>query len=529
MEERVKAEDYANQLPEHLLHHIFSYLSIKQIVQTSVLSKAWYRAWNTLHILEFNFSHIFEQNRAKYMETESTSDINRQQLYDFADQVLLTRRRQMINLKKFTVRMPWFYLTPHTVSAIDRWIGYALESRVKELKFGAGASHKDENFKYSVPLSVFDSKWMQVLSLSDCKLKLPFSGNVKLSCLKKIALRNVYVDDNFIRELLAGSPMLEYICLREVFGIKELNVFDLAKLGKIAIEMLPDLEKLTINAPKLETITWKIHKWPFSVNLGDSCKNLSFSHAPFSDKWLNEQLTRFPHLENLTLYMCPYLQKIAISNLLVSGLSISCCRDLRIVRIDAPCLRHFTYEGDIVPILSSINCITLSEVSLDFNSKYMDNTWYTELIELLANFNTCFNVLKYVFTSMTGRLQWVVIPEEVRKMVAPPLSNVKELNFHIWSQRKAEALPMVQLEDAMSWIAPHPNSLSISVDHLYKGGVASNRKSLIRERGGVNPVVEKVDVMAKWAVFEPTGPRIERKSQLHFLSLKVLNPNARFK
>ncbi|XP_050230775.1 uncharacterized protein LOC126679819 isoform X2 [Mercurialis annua] len=393
------------------------------------------------------------------METESTSDINRQQLYDFVDQILLTRRRQMICLEKFTVVMHWIYLKPHTMLAIDRWIGYALESCVKELNYVGGLNVRDENLKYSVPLSVFDSNWMQVLSLCDCKLKLPFSGKVKLSCLKRITLRTVRVDDNFMRELLAGSPMLEDVSLINVFGVKELNVFDLVKLGKIAIELLSDLEKLTINAPKLETITLTMYKWPFSVNLGDSCKNLSLCDTPVSDKWLNAQLKRLPHLENLTLYFCPKLKRIEISNPFVSKLLIHGCDKLSIVQIDAPCLRHFTYEGDIVSLSSPKNRLTLSEVSFYFKSNNMDITWYIRLIELLAKFNTSFNVLKYVLKSHTGK--WVVIPEEVRQRVASPLCNVKEVNLKIWSQKKA--LPMSQLEDAMSWIAPHHESLSISI------------------------------------------------------------------
>ncbi|XP_050230989.1 putative F-box/LRR-repeat protein At4g00320 [Mercurialis annua] len=455
MEKRVKAEDYASQLPQHLLHHILSFLSIKQIIQTSVLSKTWYQAWNTLHILEFDFDDIFKQNRAKYMAIESTTNMNIQQLYSFVDQIWLTRRRQMISLKKFTVIMPWSYQTP-SMSAIDQWIGYALESHVKELKVKPGDFLNNEPVKYMVPLSVFDSKWMQVLCLYRSKLKLPFSGNVKLPCLKKITFEFVDLDDNFIRELLAGSPMLEDIYISAVSGIKELHVSNLVKLGKIFLRF-PDLEKLTIDGPNLESITLHLriekHKWCNSVNLGVSCKYLSIS-SPISDKWLNEQLKRLPHLENLELYFCPKLERIEISNPLVSKLFINRCDKLSIVQIDAPCLRYFTYIGDIVSVLSSLNRITLSEVSLHINSKNMDITWYVRLIELLANLNTSFNVLKYVFRSWTGK--WIVIPEEARKMVAPPLSYVKELNLKLSG---GEAVPMAQLEDAMSWIAPHAQSL----------------------------------------------------------------------
>ncbi|XP_050235167.1 F-box/FBD/LRR-repeat protein At4g26340-like isoform X2 [Mercurialis annua] len=418
MEKRVKAEDYASQLPQHLLHHILSFLSLKQIIQTSVLSKTWYRAWNTLHILKFDFLDIF-------------SDINRA-IYE------------------------------HTVSAADRWIGYALESRVKELKVANCPYACGEKIKYSVPQSIFHSNWIQVLHLRDCELKLPFSGNVKLSCLKQLTFGKVYVDDNFVRDLLAGSPMLEDISLIRVFGIKELNVFNLVKLGKIHIEWLPDLEKLALLAPNLESITLIAGEYK-GINLGVSCKYLSISLSSISDKWLNEQLKRLPHLENLKLYFCPKLERIEISNPLVSKLLIQGCAKLSSVQIDAPCLRYFTYIGDIVSVFSSTNRITLSEVSLDFYSKTWDITWYVRLIELLANFNTSFNVLKYVFKNWTGK--WVVIPEEVKNMAAPPLSNVKELGLQIQSQ--TDALPMSQLEDAMSWIAPHPQSLSISINKYY--------------------------------------------------------------
>ncbi|KAL3507595.1 hypothetical protein ACH5RR_032977 [Cinchona calisaya] len=44
----------APELPRHLIHHILSFLSCRESAKASILSKAWFWAWQTRPELEFN-------------------------------------------------------------------------------------------------------------------------------------------------------------------------------------------------------------------------------------------------------------------------------------------------------------------------------------------------------------------------------------------------------------------------------------------------------------------------------------------
>ena len=53
------------------------------------------------------------------------------ELYHFAEQNLVSRRRQRLKINKLTLFM--YLRTPKTVSRVDRWIDYSLKSDVEEL------------------------------------------------------------------------------------------------------------------------------------------------------------------------------------------------------------------------------------------------------------------------------------------------------------------------------------------------------------------------------------------------------------
>ncbi|PIA45557.1 hypothetical protein AQUCO_01600035v1 [Aquilegia coerulea] len=47
--------DRISDLPESLLHHIFSFMDMREIVQTCLLSKTWITVWKSLPVLNFGY------------------------------------------------------------------------------------------------------------------------------------------------------------------------------------------------------------------------------------------------------------------------------------------------------------------------------------------------------------------------------------------------------------------------------------------------------------------------------------------
>ncbi|KAJ9184857.1 hypothetical protein P3X46_004543 [Hevea brasiliensis] len=404
MDERVEAAvDYISLLPEHILHHILSFLPIKQIAKTSALSKTWCQAWNAFQILEFDFNAIFSGNRNLYRYPDLEN--NRQKLYDTVEQILLRRRRQMITLTKFTVIVPAVYQRPEVVSTMDRWICHALGSHVKDLKIAVGPSGNEEEYSYSLPQPVFNAISIQVLDLDNCKLKLHPGGDIKLPSLKKLSLTTVFADDIVVSKLLAGCPLIEDLNFIWCFGFKTLQILDHhANLLKLRVEWLEHLEQIKLEAHNLRSLELHGPSWPSRLEVV-SLKNLTsliISKAPITDKWLNEQLNKFAHLENLDLFSCPMLTSIKIWSSHIHTLHISSCKELARIEIDTPNLSIFSYSGDIISFSS--NDLILSEVMLCLESKIMDVSWYIRWIEFLDKFNQHCKVLNWKLTSGTGKV-----------------------------------------------------------------------------------------------------------------------------
>ncbi|KAJ4717945.1 F-box protein, partial [Melia azedarach] len=109
--------DRISDLPHLILHHIMSFLSFKQVIQTSLLSKQWQRAWHSFPILEFDRA-VFPPNLRFYRhrvididedtvieEGEAEGKEKLFKLLSYMEETLHNRHRQMISVKKFTLQL----------------------------------------------------------------------------------------------------------------------------------------------------------------------------------------------------------------------------------------------------------------------------------------------------------------------------------------------------------------------------------------------------------------------------------------
>ncbi|KAJ9159204.1 hypothetical protein P3X46_024726 [Hevea brasiliensis] len=393
MEESIEAVDYISNLPEPILHHIFSFLYIKEIARTSVLSKTWLQAWKTIPILKFDIGAIILENLDRWS--------NMQEIYNIFEQIFLNRRKQMISLINFKLVMPYnLSIDPETASFMDRCIGYALECNVKHLKIRFCPTILGERHVYCVPQALLNAISVQELDLSYCKLRLPSIGNVTLPFLKRLSLAYVFADDNAISKLIAGSPLIEDMSFISCFGIKTLQIFNLINLVQFHVSIIARLERLEIEAPNLHSLTLRGSTWASVLKVAclKNLKSLAIYRAPISDKWLHEQLNKFPHLESLSLHECDILENIKISSSSLHKLYIKSCEKVARVQIHTPNLHIFSYRGDIISFSS--NDLIVPEIHLYIESNNMEISWYIRLIELLNKFNQYFKMV--TLASQTG-------------------------------------------------------------------------------------------------------------------------------
>ncbi|XP_021617360.1 putative F-box/LRR-repeat protein At3g28410 isoform X2 [Manihot esculenta] len=324
-----KRIDYISELPEHILHRIMSFLPTKQITRNSVLSKTWLKAWKTSPILEFDFYAIFSGNRYGFPDFE-TREKNKQELYNFVEQILLSRRKQMISLTKFTLIVPFIYRKPEMVSTMDRWIGYALETNVKHLKIKVGPTNDDEDYKYFEPQAVLNAVSIQILDLSHCKLHMPSMGSLSLPFLRKLSLSSVFADDNIINKLIAESPRIEDMSFINCYGIKSLQIFDLDNLIRFYAERIVHIELLTLEAQNLHSFTLRGSFWPSTLKSYVVPSDLrQLLPSPLHNmKELKLSISCFRHstvaqLVDAMLCICPHIETLHIDSIIKSYFKFS--------------------------------------------------------------------------------------------------------------------------------------------------------------------------------------------------------------
>ncbi|XP_075658810.1 F-box/LRR-repeat protein 25-like [Castanea sativa] len=185
------------ELLDHLQQYILSYLSINEVVQSSVLSKRWNHVWTAIPILGFDTTLY------GYREYKSKKNLDMQRkLQDFyilVEKPLGRHCKHWISIKEFTL----------TASI---------------------------NGNCFLLLIVGLTMWLRVMSKS-CPLTL----------LQDIVLE----DDKRIQKLVAGCPMIEEMRFLGCNGLKSIKFSALIKAKLIEVELNDDLERVDLGASNL--------------------------------------------------------------------------------------------------------------------------------------------------------------------------------------------------------------------------------------------------------------------------------------
>jgi len=125
--------DRLSELPEPVVEHILPFIPLKKILQLNILSKRWQKVW--FPIPQFN-SKFYESNLFEILGNEKKRKIKikSEEFNYFVESTLVSRCRQKLRINKFNLKI-WVMDEPDYV-VVNRWIGYAIESNVKELNLG---------------------------------------------------------------------------------------------------------------------------------------------------------------------------------------------------------------------------------------------------------------------------------------------------------------------------------------------------------------------------------------------------------
>jgi hypothetical protein len=279
------SEDRISTLPDAILHHILSFLPVKSIAQTSLLSTRWRYLWASYPCLDFYDKTCRRQTNYKAMEF-----IN----------AVLARRHANSNIKVFRFKGELGF------TCLRDCIRRLVRHRVEELKMNVSSCGG-----FNLPRCVFDCDSLTSLSL---KSHHPFgyswfkllrsSDTSGLRSLQALTLKYVHFVNSDSAALFSGSssfPALKRLTLKRCEGLNRLNigcqaiedlkvewtvinVLDvstgerLKNLGvKSSFRACKNESWVKIFAPRLETFCWEGNEIPekYSVQSFPFLKNCS--------------------------------------------------------------------------------------------------------------------------------------------------------------------------------------------------------------------------------------------------------------
>ncbi|KAL7589363.1 hypothetical protein Lser_V15G40266 [Lactuca serriola] len=232
-------DDRISLLPNCLLLEILSRLQCtKDAIRTGILSTRWKHLWNSVPTLTFTYIDF----------NHPLSDF-----ISFVDKTLTQCHE--LKLKKFGV---YTCYDIEFESQFNRWIRYAISCNVEELIL-----------KLWYPGSKAEFQLDQSLYISSCFTDLTLAGSVfnPMGMISWKNLRSLYISDvilneDLIKNILSGSPLLENLVLDDCYGFSRLDITSKSVKNLMLVGYMdPDDDSanniMRINAPDILSLTIK--------------------------------------------------------------------------------------------------------------------------------------------------------------------------------------------------------------------------------------------------------------------------------
>ncbi|XP_010057527.2 F-box/LRR-repeat protein At5g02910 isoform X2 [Eucalyptus grandis] len=192
--------DHISQLPDAIILHIFSFMTTKDAIKTSVLSKRWRSTWTSNQYMSFSLP--------RGSSRKSKGFIN------FVDSVLL--RCTAIKAKRFLFDAPCLALVQ---SSLDKWLQFAIEHGIEEVSVSL---HYWRHKVYVLPRILFRCTTLVSLRVSQCCFSV--FGTVNWCSLKTLRIEHAELNDDGMVRVLSGSPVLEFLELKSCLGVKHIVI-----------------------------------------------------------------------------------------------------------------------------------------------------------------------------------------------------------------------------------------------------------------------------------------------------------------
>ncbi|KAF8009252.1 hypothetical protein BT93_J0289 [Corymbia citriodora subsp. variegata] len=178
---------------------------------------------------------------------------------------------------------------------------------------------------------------------------------------------------------------------------------------------------------------------------------------------IREVISRLHLLETLRLKGSRSAERIRITHKNLKHLALTGFNSLKRVKAQTPTLVSFQYDGPNIPVIGPRDSMRLANARLevDFGVRTKRRS-YLKAAKFLRYFGRC-----DLLTLVCNKIEALILPEEIRSEMLPPLGDVKHLRLQILSNTPGlDSSP--QLTESLRWMCPHLETLVVSSELRHK-------------------------------------------------------------
>ncbi|XP_049384939.1 F-box/LRR-repeat protein At3g03360-like [Solanum stenotomum] len=198
---KIERPDRLSALTDPLVLHILSYLRMKEVRRTAILSKRWRLLWTSAHNLVFRCT-----GKSHYSVTAFITSVD--------DTLLLSKPSK---LNKFSVE---FHYDKKLVKCVNKWMIFVHNKYVEELELYLMTRGSD-NF-YNLPQILYSNACFREMSLCNCNL-VPKEG-INWPSLKVLVIRYAELNSHIIDAICSGCPSLESLKFSMCYGVNLIKI-----------------------------------------------------------------------------------------------------------------------------------------------------------------------------------------------------------------------------------------------------------------------------------------------------------------
>ncbi|PHU24720.1 hypothetical protein BC332_09827 [Capsicum chinense] len=463
---RTNSDDPTSELPNHVLHSIFSYLKSDDLFNIRLVSKNWHRNTPSYFCLDFD-----ESATPDVIIQENSHD-------NFLDSIrssLETSESELRSADKRVLRVQFKY--HENIYEVLRLMD-GNDFHEVYLRFGV--------FNYSIPF-IFESKCLTVLHLYRCGIdENLFNYEGRFDSLKEIALDRVNLTGETlskfiskcgnVRELkMVNCKLLRSIVLRKVDCLKK---FYVQLLGSY-----PSITDVLVVAPSLEVFHFvHYNSRKVAVNMDiRACRMLREFHleCPLLPVGLDHEhfCSDFPHLETLVLGPCVTLKRVKISSPSLKKLTLMYTQLYnynysRKSVVSAPNLCSFQYVGrtfksSLAPS-ETPKFLKVTGISLIPQVEKINRAWFLQLRSHLKKISNRIGLALIIRDQTSfpelgkrGHKSWSIPIGRTPTQLLPRIEHLK-LDIRLKVPLESHGCLLKYIIDNLLWMS-QPNALTLSM------------------------------------------------------------------